>query len=107
MVNKLVIPAQLPGNDIECNQAVGIKIRPVTGPAEIVPGRRLHRQIDQPQFRVRRHRRPDARVAGVIGRSVIPGLVAGLARFRNRVEGPQQFAAARVEATNIAFHITH
>ena len=70
--------------------------------AVVVAGRQLDRQIRHPQFFVDRDLPPDAGVAGVRPRVVHPGVVAELARPRNRVEDPQPLAGLDVEPADVA-----
>ena len=89
--------------EIEADEAFAVEIVAGTVAAVVVAGRRLDGQIDEAELFVHRHLAPYAGVAGVLGGAVEPRLVAGLALFRNRVEGPETLAGADVEAADVAF----
>ena len=98
MMHHLVMPLPLAGLQIDANQAVGEQIvaRPMS--AILIRRRIFHRQIDQAEIFIHGDLRPDAGVAVDFGRVVQPGVVAELARFRNRVELPKLLAGPDVEA---------
>ncbi len=75
--------------------------------AVVVAGGRFDGQVDQAELFVDGDLRPDAGVAGVLGRAVEPGIVAEFAFDRNGVEDPEALAGADVEAADVAFVVAH
>src|SRR5690606_16277503 len=61
--------------------------------------------IDETELRVRAHLGPDARLAVLLRRAVLPGVVAEFAAARNRVESPQTLAGPDVESPHVASHV--
>ena len=96
------MPSPLTRLAVERHQGLGEQV--VAQPVAAVPvvGRRAEGQVDETEFLVCRHQRPDVRVAGVLPGLVLPGLMPVLPRLRNRVEGPAQFAGHRVETAHIS-----
>src|SRR6476660_7143900 len=101
------MPLTLHGPDVQTAKALAIKIGSGAVAAIIVTGRRFHRQVHQAKLLVHGHLRPDAGVAGVFGRAVLPGLVTGFALHGNGVEDPEALAGAHVEAAYVALVIAH
>ena len=89
------MPFPLAGLQIDGHQTLAEEI--VAGPcaAVVVVGRQLHGQVARPSSSSTRDLRPDAGVARVGPRVVLPRLVAELARLRNGAEQPQPLAGAR------------
>ena len=84
VMDDLEVPLPLPGQRVETDDRFGEQIRAGPPRAVVVVARRADRQIQQAARLVERHRRPDVGVAGELPRLVLPGLVAELARARNR-----------------------
>src|SRR5689334_11003493 len=103
MMHDLVIPFARTGLEIETDEALAVEIVARAMSTVVVARRRFDGQIDESQILVHRDLRPDAGVAGVLGRSVEPRLGSRLALLRNRVEGPEALASAHVEAADVAF----
>ena len=105
VVHQLIVPLPLAGLQIDRDDALAEQV--VAGPmtAIVVAGRRLDRQIRHPQFFIDGDLSPDAGVAGVRPRIVQPGIVAELARPRNRVEDPQPLARLDVESADVALFV--
>ena len=102
MADELVVPDLLAGRRVEAHEAVAIEAVSGAMAAVVVVGRRADRQIDVAELLVGAHRRPDVGVAGFLPGVLLPGLDAGLACLRNRVEGPKQAAGTDVEAAHVA-----
>ena len=96
MMDQLEVPLHLAGVDVHRHQAVAIKTSTRTLAAIKVGGRLFHRQIHQTRIRIRRHLRPNTRVAGIFVGVLQPGLRAGLALLRNGVELPDLLARAHI-----------
>ena len=60
---------------------------------------------DHEPAQLRRHRRPDRGIARVAGRVVQPRVVAEFARVRNRMKGPDAFAAPDDVSANISLRV--
>src|SRR6266446_2718098 len=105
VVHELVVPLSRTRLQIDRDQR--LTKQSVTRPmaAVIVAGRRLDRQVHEPEFFIHRDLSPDTGIAGVLPRILFPCLVAILARSGNRVEDPKAFAGLDVEPADVAFHI--
>src|SRR5262245_6281664 len=97
MVHDLEVPLPLPGLQIDTDQTFAKQVVPRSVPAVKVRGRRLHSQVDQPEFFIDGDLGPDARVAIGGPRIVKPGVIAKLAGAGDRMKSPQLFARPRVE----------
>src|ERR1700722_1955995 len=73
----------------------------------IIAGRRFDGQVHESELLIDGDLRPHAGVAGVLGRTFVPGVVAGLVLQWNRVENPKALAGLHVEAAHVAFVIAH
>jgi hypothetical protein len=105
MVHELVVPLPLPGFQIDADQAFGKQVVAGTMAAVEVRRGRLDRQVNEAELFVRGDLRPDADVAVVGPRLLLPGVVAELAWTGNRVERPQQLAGAHVERPHQALGV--
>ena len=105
VVHELVVPLALAGLQIDGDEGLAEEAVAGTRAAVVVAGRRLHRQIREPELLVHADLRPHAGIAGVDPRVLVPGLVAELARLGNRVEDPQPLAGAHVEAADVALDV--
>src|SRR5262249_49655215 len=105
VMNELVVPDAPTGFRIETNDAVGEKV--IAGPvATIIVARWCFDwEIDVAQVEIGAHRCPNCSVAGVLPRITAPCIVAEFAPLRNRMERPQQPAAANVISTHITRHV--
>ena len=105
VVGDLEVPAALAGLQVDGDEAVAEQVvaRPV--PAVEVVGRRLGRNVDEPQLLVGRHLAPGAGVARIRPGVVQPALAAELVRRRHRMEDPQPPARAHVVAAHVALHV--
>src|SRR5207247_10108001 len=78
------------------DEAVAVQIVAGTMAAVQIRRRILDRQIHEAELFVDGDLRPDARVSVDRPRFFFPGIVAELARARDRVEGPEELAGPRV-----------
>ena len=72
VVHGLEVPDPLPGSGVQAHEAFGEQVVAGTMAAVEVVGRRAERQVDVARLLVNRHERPDVRVAGVLGRALLP-----------------------------------
>src|SRR5436309_10382229 len=102
-MHDLVVPLALASFHVDAYQTVAVQI--VAGAmAAVEIGRRIfHWQVREARFFVSRDLRPDTGIAVDRPRFVLPGVVAELARTRNRVEGPQDLARLHIEAAHQPF----
>src|SRR5215510_15439068 len=105
MVHELEVPLAHASLEINRHEAFGVEI--VAGPvsAVIVRGRRLDRQIHKAELWIGADVGPHPDIAVDGPGIVLPGLVAGLSRPRNRIEPPDLLAGADVERANEAFGV--
>ena len=96
------MPLPLSGFQIDADQTLAEQIvaRPVA--AVKIARRRFDWQVNQPELLVDGDLGPYARVAGVFGGAVQPGIVAELAFLRDGVEDPESLAGAHVKPSHIA-----
>src|SRR5207244_9216121 len=97
MVHELEVPLPLARLEIDADETLGEEIVAGTMTAVEVRRGRFDRQVHEAEIFVDGDLRPDADVAVDRPRLVVPRVVAELARPRNGVERPQQFARAHVE----------
>ena len=97
----LEIPHDLARARVHAHEALRIEVVARAMAPVVIARPRLHRQIDVAQVEIRRERRPDGGVPGVVPGSVFPRLVAGIAGLRDRVEGPELLARPRVESPHV------
>ena len=92
VVDQLVVPAALAGLDVQSDQGIRKKI--VTGPiaAEAIAGGRFHWQVDQAQFRITRHLRPDAGITSNFCAIAEPGFNPYISALGNGTKGPQKLS---------------
>ena len=102
VMHELVVPDSLPRDRLDADQALTEEVRPGPVAAVVVVGGRARRQVHVAQLLVGAHGRPHVGLPEGPPRLVLPGLVAGLALLRHRVEDPQLLAGAGVEAAHIA-----
>ena len=102
-MHELEVPDPLAGLGVQADQRVREQVVAGAVPAVVVGHRRADRQVDRAELRVGAHVRPDVRPAGPFPRLVAPGLVAELARLRNRVEDPLHLAGAHVVAADVSW----
>src|SRR5207249_11382663 len=100
VMDELEVPLALTGLQIDAHQALTEQVVPWPVSTVEIRGWRLHRQVHQPCLLVYRDLGPDAGVAVNGPRLVLPRVVAKLTGTRNRVEGPEQLAAAHVEGAD-------
>src|SRR6266478_185199 len=107
VVHQLEVPLPLPGFQIYTDQTFAEQIvsRPVA-PVKITC-RGFDWQVNQPELLVHGDLGPHARVAGVFGRAVQPGVVAELAFLGDGVKYPETFARAHVEPAHVTFIVAH
>ena len=70
-------------------------------------GRGIGHQVDEPELRVGRGRRPGGHVARPAPGVVIPGLMAELSRSGDDVELPQHFAGTGVDTHDVPRHVLY
>ena len=94
----LVVPDDLAGVGVERERGVVVEVRLVVArQRELRRGNRHRRADEDPvQLRVVARHHPRAHVPALRHRHVAPGLVAGLARQRNRARAPHLLAGCRV-----------
>src|SRR4029079_8250852 len=97
MVHELEGPLLLAGREIDADQALAVQVVARALAAVIIRGRRLDRQVYEPEFLVDADLGPHAGVAVDRPRVVQPGVVAFFTGPGNRVKRPDQLAGARVE----------
>ncbi len=92
---ELEVPLQGAGFGVERDHGAGIQV--VAGPDVAVPvGRRIaDRPVEEVELRVERTGQPGRTATGLPG-VILPGLAAGVAGRRNRVEAPDPLAGCRV-----------
>ena len=101
MVDHLEVPAALPGLAVDRDQRLGVEVVAQAVPAVPVVRRRAERQVGEAELRVGAHQGPDVRVAADLPRTVLPGVAAGFALLRNRMERPELLAGADVESADV------
>src|SRR5262245_6603625 len=104
-MHHLEVPLANAGLQVDGDEAFGEQVvaRPIA--AVLVDRRRFNRQIHETGFRIDGDLRPYADVARPFPRSVLPGLVAELARHRDRVEAPELLARPDVEGAHETFRV--
>src|SRR5579862_6307668 len=90
MVRDLEVPLALARFQIDADQAVAKEIVSGAMTTVLIGGGIFDGQVDEAHFFVDRNLRPDAGVAVGRPRFVFPGVVAELARARDRVEGDRK-----------------
>ena len=88
VAHDLVVPDALSGGRLQGEHAVAEEVGAVAVAAPEVPRRRAGRQEDEPARVVHADPAPRVRAADGLPRVGGPGVVAGLARLRDRVERP-------------------
>ena len=101
-MDHLEVPAPLPGLAVDRDQRLGVEVVAEAVSAVPVVGRRAERQIGEAELRVGAHQRPHVRVAADLPRTLLPGITAGFALPRDRVEGPELLAGADIESAHVA-----
>ena len=101
-MHDLEVPLALPRRRVEADQRLPEQRVAGAPAAVVVVARSAHRHVQQPALFVERHRRPHVGVAGERPRIVTPGVIAELARLRNRVKAPRRLPGACVERANVA-----
>src|SRR5438067_1242921 len=99
-MHELEVPLALAGFQIDAHQAFRKQVVARTMAAIEIRGRRFDRQVDEPEVFVHADLAPDAGVAVLRPRSVLPRLAPELSGTRNGVELPELFAAAHVEGAH-------
>ncbi len=92
VVHGLEVPEALAGARVEREQRVAEEVGALAIAAEHVVGRRAEREVGDPAPLVDRDLAPRVHAAGPLPCALGPGVVAELARVRDRVEGPHQLA---------------
>src|SRR5215475_16124836 len=93
-----MVPAQLAGIDVERHRRVGVEIVPRAGLRVIIRDRIAGAPDGETCRRIVGAGLPDAAAAGLPGVVlVLPGLAAGIARFRDRIPAPYFIAGPRIE----------
>ena len=92
---------EVPDAPAERHETLGEKVVTESVPAIPVVRGGAHGQIYVTQFLVGAHQRPDVGIATVLPRPILPGLVAGFSRLRNRVESPAKFPSDDVVAPHV------
>ena len=105
VVNELEMPLALARLQIDGDQALAEQPVPRAVGAEVVARRQFHGQIRDAELLVDADLRPHPGVAGVRPRIFFPGVVAELTGRRNRVEDPQAFTGADIEAADVALDV--
>src|SRR6188472_960505 len=105
MVHELEVPFALSGFQIDTDDALGEEVVAWTMAAIVVGRRRFNWEVDEAGLLVDGDLRPHAGVAGLGPRLVLPRVVAEFAWPRNRVERPQQLAAAHIERAHQALGV--
>src|ERR1035438_4935049 len=98
---------QLTGFEIYAAQRFAEQVGARTVAAVVIAGGRFDRQVDQAELLIHGDLRPDAGVAGVVGGTVFPAVVAQFVLERDGVEDPESLAGAHVEAAHVAFVVAH
>src|SRR5689334_11625354 len=102
-MNKLIMPDPFAGACVQAHQCVSEQSRARPSASVPVVSRRGDGQKDITERVVRRHHRPYIRVARVLPRVIIPGLVSNLALLCDRVERPEELAGSYVEAALVSW----
>ena len=102
VVHELLEPLQRAGRGIERDQAVAVEVLALAIAAVEVGGGRSGRRKDEAALDVDGQVRPGVRARAVLPAVALPRLDARLAGARHGVKRPQQLAAARVPAANVA-----
>ena len=102
VAHDLVVPDALSGGGSQREHAVAEEVGAVAVAAPEVPRRRAGRQEDEPARVVDADPAPRVRAADGLPRVGGPGVVAGLARPRDRVERPPDRAGAHVVGADVA-----
>src|SRR5262249_35190339 len=98
MMHHLVMPAQLAGQGVESDDAVGVQIRPLPVAAVEAVGRIAARQHHHAPLDIDRPRAPLARTGPVDTAVRRPGLAARLARLGYKLEPPEKLPGPRIVA---------
>ena len=104
-MHHLEVPLADAGLQVDGHEALREQVVAGTVAAVLVDGRRFNGQVDEAGFGVDRNLGPDADVAGPFPRTVLPRVVAELARAGNRVEAPQLLAGLHVERADQALGV--
>src|SRR5215472_6313958 len=101
---KLVIPNDLAGIDIESKRRIGVEHGAVAGAAHdlAVRDRAAGSPIDQIERRIVTTRRPHRTAVALFGRQAVPAVVAWGAWLRNRLGAPDFGTGLGVERDNEA-----
>ena len=102
VMDQLVVPRPLPGLHVQRDQAGAEQVVAGAEAAVEVLGGAVGGNVDEPQLRISRERRPRRDVAGPLPGVVLPGLVPELAGAGQHVELPQELAGARVIGEDVA-----
>ncbi len=90
---------------VQADEARGEQIVAGAVAAVEIVRRRAEGDVHIAQLLVAANNRPRVGAAGVLPRTVFPGLVAEFALLRDGMEGPQLLARAHIESANVATHI--
>ena len=102
MMQQLVVPEALAGAKVERQQRIAEQVVPFAIAAPQIEGRRAEREIPDATLLVDRELGPRVRAAGGLPRIGRPGVVAELARARNRVERPDEPAGQHIEGADVS-----
>src|SRR5471032_882036 len=101
------MPLALSGLQVDADQAFAKEVVAGAMAAIIIAGGGFNGKIHQAELFVHRDLAPDAGVAGILGRALLPGVVAELAFLGDGVEDPQALAGADVESAHVALVVAH
>ena len=101
MMGHLEVPHALARTCVETKQRLAEQVRALALAAIPVVTWRADREIHETARAVHGERRPDVRVPHVRPRTVLPRVVAQLARLRNSLEAPYALAGAHVEGLDV------
>jgi hypothetical protein len=102
VVNRLEVPFSLAAVATQAHQTVTIEIGAPSVAAIHVVGRRCQGNEDRSPFCVHARGGPGVGAAAFLPRIAFPCFVAELARLRNSVKTPQQFATSSIQAENVS-----
>src|SRR4029453_9393747 len=102
VLHGLEVPDALAGRGLQAQDRVRVQVVSESVRAVEVVGRRAGPGVDETALDVERESRPRVRATDVFPRILRPGVVAGLARMRDRVERPALAAGVDVEGADVA-----
>src|ERR1700727_407402 len=101
-MHDLKMPLSHPGRSIQAYKRFPEKVVAGSISAVKVVAWRAHRQIEKAAAIVKRHGGPNICVPGELPGFATPGIVAKLARLRDRMEAPKLLAGTGVKTSNLS-----